>query len=188
MITEQSYGINLFQFAEACLLVSCRVLFYTERSFELFLFCGMVRNGIPSCFFFRGMVRSRILRVCFYFCSTERNSEFFSLPRKGSERNTERLLFRGTAGIPSEMIICSVYSVFRGIIFCRKFPTLVITTCYWCFHQFWCPYCCWCPLLFQFSLVLMSVNLEMCSYFCCFFTEVPDTARFSAVAVLPTVV
>ncbi len=128
MITEQSYGINLFQFIEACLLVSCRVLFYTERSSELFLFRGMVRNGIPT--------------VCFYFCSTERNSELFflplkgsepnsesmllflfhgtefrvfSLPRKGSERNSERFLFCGTAGITLEMIICSVYSVFRGI-------------------------------------------------------------------------
>jgi hypothetical protein len=26
---------------------------------------------------------------CFYFCFTERNSELFSLPRKGSERNSE---------------------------------------------------------------------------------------------------
>jgi hypothetical protein len=109
------------------------------------------RNGIPSCFLFRGMIRNRIPRVSFYFCSTERNSELFSLPRKGSERNSEsmllflfhgtefrvvlssaegfgtefrRFLFRGTAGIPSEISICSVYSVFRGIIFCRKFPTL----------------------------------------------------------------
>jgi hypothetical protein len=43
-------------------------------------------------------------------------------------------------------------------------------------------------LLLQFPLVLLSVNLEMYSYFCCFFTEVPDTARFSAVAGFPTVV
>ncbi len=83
-------------------------------------------------------------RVGFYFCSTERKSELFSLLRKGSERNSESLLpflfhgtefrvvissaesfgtefrdflFRGTAGIPSEITICSVYSVFRGIIF-----------------------------------------------------------------------
>ncbi len=52
-----------------------------------------------------------------YFCSTERNSKLFSLPRKCSERNSESFLFRGTAGIPSEITICSVYSVFRGIIF-----------------------------------------------------------------------
>ncbi len=84
MITVQSY-INLFQFDEACLLVSCRVLFDTERNSELFLFRGMVRNGIPT--------------VCFYFCSTERNTELFSLPRKGSEPNSEIMLlfcFHGT--------------------------------------------------------------------------------------------
>jgi hypothetical protein len=37
--------------------------------------------------------------VCFYFCSTERNFELFSLPRNGSERNSESVLlflFRGT--------------------------------------------------------------------------------------------
>jgi hypothetical protein len=30
--------------------------------------------------------------VCLYFCSTEWNSELFSLPRNGSEGNSERLL------------------------------------------------------------------------------------------------
>ncbi len=37
-------------------------------------------------------------------------------------------LFHGTAGIPSEITICSVYTVFRGIIFCRKFPNLLAPT------------------------------------------------------------
>jgi hypothetical protein len=50
------------------------------------------RNGILSCFLFRGLVRNRIPRVCFYFCSTEQNSELFSLPRNGSEQNSESLL------------------------------------------------------------------------------------------------
>ncbi len=77
------------------------------------------------------------------------NKTFFSLPRKGSERNSESLLlflfygtefrvffssaegfgtefrgflFRGAAGIPSEITICSVYSVFRGIIFLSEIP------------------------------------------------------------------
>jgi len=95
----------------------------------------MVRNGIP--------------RVCFYFSSTERNSELFSLPLKGSEGNSESMLlflvhgtefrvvfspaegfgtefrdflFRGIAGIPSEITLCSVYSVFRGIIFLSEIP------------------------------------------------------------------
>ncbi len=34
-----------------------------------------------------------------------------------SERNSESFLFRGTAGIPPEQTNCSVYSVFRGVIF-----------------------------------------------------------------------
>ena len=38
----------------------------------------MVWNGIP--------------RVCFYFCFTERNSELFLLPLKGSEWNSKSLL------------------------------------------------------------------------------------------------
>jgi hypothetical protein len=59
----------------------------------------ITRNGIPSCFLFRGMVRNRIPSVCFYCCYTERNSELFSLPRNGSEQNYESLLlflFLGT--------------------------------------------------------------------------------------------
>jgi hypothetical protein len=82
-------------------------------------------------------------------CCTERNSELWPLPRNGSERNSENLhlfwfhgtefraifssaegfgtefrvfLFRGTTGIPSEVTICSVYSVFRGIIFLSEIP------------------------------------------------------------------
>jgi hypothetical protein len=87
---------------------------------------SIARSGIPSCFLYRGRVRIGIPRVCFYFCSTEQNSELFSLPGKGLERNSESFLFRGTAGIPSEITFSSVYSVFRGIIFCRRFTTLII--------------------------------------------------------------
>jgi hypothetical protein len=58
----------------------------------------------------------------FYFCSTERNSELFSLLVKGSEWNSESCLFCGTAGIPSEITICSGYSIFRGIIFLSEIP------------------------------------------------------------------
>ncbi len=35
---------------------------------------------------------NEIPRACFYFCSTERNSELFSPPRKGSEQNSKCLL------------------------------------------------------------------------------------------------
>jgi hypothetical protein len=31
-------------------------------------------------------------------------------------------LFRGTAGIPSEITLCYVYSIFHGIIFCWEIP------------------------------------------------------------------
>jgi hypothetical protein len=76
------------------------------------------QNGIPSCFLFLWRVRKGVPRVFFYFYSTEWNSELFSIPRKGSERNSESFLFRGrAAGIPSEITICSVYSVFREIKF-----------------------------------------------------------------------
>jgi hypothetical protein len=73
----------------------------------------------------------------------------FSLPLKGSEGNSENLLlflvhgtefrvvfssaegfgtefrkflFRGKAGIPSEITVCSVYSVFRGILLLSEIP------------------------------------------------------------------
>ncbi len=76
-------------------------------------------------------------------------SELLSSPRNGSEQHSESLrlflfhgtefpafissaegfgtefrdfLFRRTAGIPSEITICSVYSVFRGIIFLSEIP------------------------------------------------------------------
>ncbi len=136
------------------------------------------RVGILSCVLIHRMVRNGIPRVCFYFCSTEwnselfsfpqkdsernsdnlllfftelnsklfsvrqkggsernyesvllffsmeRNSELFSLPRKGSERNSKSFLSRGTAGIPLKMTICSVYFVFRGLIFLSEIPNL----------------------------------------------------------------
>jgi hypothetical protein len=70
----------------------------------------MVQNGVP--------------RVCFYFCSMVQNSEHFSPLRNSSERNSDRFLFRGTAGVPPEQTNCSVSSVFCRIIFCLKLPTL----------------------------------------------------------------
>ncbi len=92
------------------------------REFWECAFIFVPRNGIWGCFLFRLSVQMGIPRVCFYFNSTERNSELFSLPQKGSERNSERFLFRGIAGIPSEITIYSIYSVFRGIIFSSDIP------------------------------------------------------------------
>ncbi len=110
--------------------MGCGVLFWAGFSsaewfgteFRQFASIFVPRNGIPSCFIFRWRVWKGIPRVCFYFCSTEQNSEFFSLPRKGLERNSGFFLFRGTAGIPSEITVCSVYSVSRGIIFLSEIP------------------------------------------------------------------
>ncbi len=97
-----------------------------------FLLCGMVLIRIPSvCFYFcstewnselfslplRGMVQNKITKVFFYFCSTVQNSEHFSHLWNGTEWNSESFLFCGTAGIPPEQTNCSVYSVFRGINF-----------------------------------------------------------------------
>ncbi len=139
-----------------------RVLFWAGFSsaewfgteFREFSSIFVPRNGIPSCFLFRWRVRKGIPRVCFYFCSTKRNIELFSLPLKCSEGNYESLLlflfngtefrvvfssaegfgtefrgfrFRGTAGNPSEITICSVYSVFRGIIFLPEIPNPIST-------------------------------------------------------------
>jgi hypothetical protein len=80
------------------------------------------RNGILRCFLFHWRVRKGIPRVYFYFGSTKRNSELFSLPLKDSERNSESFLFRGTARIPSDITNCSVSSVFRRIIFLSEIP------------------------------------------------------------------
>ncbi len=116
----------------------CFYIFSTEQNSELFsltlkdsegnsesmLLFLYPRKGIPSCFLFRWSVLKGIPRVRFYFCSTERNSELFSLLRKGSERNSEvfcsveQLEFRRkypfVPSIPSS----------AELFFCRKFPTL----------------------------------------------------------------
>ncbi len=92
-----------------------------------FLCRRMVRNGIPSCFLFRWRVWKGVPRVCFYFCSAEQNSELFSLPRKGSERNSENFLLRRTAGIPSGITTCSVNSA--GVNFCNQRAHLLVWIC-----------------------------------------------------------
>ena len=80
-----------------------RIVFSSSKwfgtEFREFASILVPRNGIPSCVLFRRRFRNRIMGVCFYFCSTERNSELFSLPLKSSEGNSETLilfLFKGT--------------------------------------------------------------------------------------------
>ncbi len=58
-------------------------------AFRGFVSIFVPRNGSRSCFLFCGMVRSGIPRG---YWSTEWNSELFSLPGNGSERNSESLL------------------------------------------------------------------------------------------------
>jgi hypothetical protein len=72
--------------------------------------------------------------LLFLFHGTEIRVAFSSSEGSGTEfrvviSSAERLgtefrdfLFRGTPGIPSEITICSVYSVFRGIIFLSEIP------------------------------------------------------------------
>ncbi len=94
-----------------CPYLKCRLFWHFKTKVscsKLFLFRVIVRNGIP--------------RVCFYFCSMVQNSLHFSLPRNGSEQNSESFLFCWTAGIPSEQTIYFVYSIFRGIIFLSEIP------------------------------------------------------------------
>jgi hypothetical protein len=99
-----------------------------SESLLLFLFLGtefpevfasffVPCNVILSCFLFRGMVQNRIPRVCFYFCSMVQNFELFSPLWNGLEGNAESFMFRVMAGTPPEQTNCSLYSVFRGIIF-----------------------------------------------------------------------
>ena len=94
--------------------------FRTE--FREFASIFVPRNGIPSCFFFRCSVRKGIQRDIFYFLlnGTEFRVLFSSAEGFGTEFRD--FLFRGTAGIPSEITLCSVYSVFRGIIFMSEIP------------------------------------------------------------------
>ncbi len=55
-----------------------------------------------------------------FFYGTEYRVVFFSSEGFGTE--FRGFLFRGTAGIPSEITSCSVYSVFHGIIFLSEIP------------------------------------------------------------------
>jgi hypothetical protein len=131
-------------------VVSSSAEWFVTEFLEFFYFSS--GNGIPSCFLFPWRVRKGIPRFYFYFCSTERNSDLFSLLLKvfgrefwnfeimllflvhrmefrvvfsfteGFGTEFREFLFRGTAGILSEITICSVYSVFRGIIFLSEIP------------------------------------------------------------------
>jgi hypothetical protein len=58
--------------------------------------------------------------LLFLVHGTEFRVVFSSVEGFGTEFRD--FLFRGIAGIPSEITLCSVYSVFRGIIFLSEIP------------------------------------------------------------------
>ncbi len=95
-----------------------------EQNFESLLLFLFHLLEFQAVFLFCKILRNKNSKVCFYFCSTVRNSEHFSLPRNGSEQSSESFLFRGTAGISLEITICYFYFIFRRIIFCRNLPSL----------------------------------------------------------------
>ena len=67
-----------------------------------------------------GSERNSESLLLFLFYGTEFRAVFSSAEGFGTE--FRGFLFRGTAGIPSEITICSVYSVFRGNIFLSEIP------------------------------------------------------------------
>ncbi len=87
----------------------------------------MVRNGIPSFFFFRKWFGTEFQSFLFWKWFGKEFQGFiianvlewngFSLPRNGSERNSEVFLFRETDGIPTELPSVPSCFIFRGIIF-----------------------------------------------------------------------
>jgi hypothetical protein len=94
--------------------------FRTE--FQEFASILVPRNGIPGWVLFRRMVRNRIMGVCFYFLFHGTEFRVISSSAEGFGTEFRDFLFRGTTGIPSEITLCSVYSVFRGIIFLSEIP------------------------------------------------------------------
>ena len=64
--------------------------------------------------------RSHFILLLFLLHGTEFRVVFSSTEGFGTEFRD--FLFRGIAGIPSEITLCSVYSVFRGIIFLSEIP------------------------------------------------------------------
>ncbi len=95
----------------------------SERKSELFSLPLKSSKGNSESFLLFWFLGTEFRVVFFPLKGSEGNSEsLLSLPRKGSERNSESFLFRVTAWIPSEITICSVYFVFRGITFLSEIP------------------------------------------------------------------
>ncbi len=80
-------------------------------------------HSTRSSFLLRRMVRNGIPRVCFYFCSTERNFRLFSLPLKSSEGNTESLLLFWFHGMEFWVVFSSAEEFGREF---REFASILV--------------------------------------------------------------
>jgi hypothetical protein len=85
--------------------------------FKFFSLPKMIRNGIPRFFLFRKWFRTEFRGFSHPKMVWDGTSKGFSLPRNGSEQNSEVFLFRETSGIPTELPTVPSCSVFHGIIF-----------------------------------------------------------------------
>jgi hypothetical protein len=80
-----------------------------------------------------GSERNSASFLLFLFHGTEFRVVFSSAEGFGTE--FREFLFHGTAGIPSELTISSVYSVFRGIIFLSEIPNPMYTPTPFQYHH-----------------------------------------------------
>ncbi len=110
----------LFHGKEFRVVFSSAEWFGTE--FREFKYYGSTEWNSELCLF-RSRVRSEQnygSLLLFLFHGTEFRVILSSA--EGFATEFRDFLFRGTTGIPSEITICSVYSVFRGIIFLSEIP------------------------------------------------------------------
>ncbi len=113
----------------------------------------VARKGIPSCVLFRGRVRNGIPRIFIYFGSTERNSELCSLPRKGSERNSEIFCSAEEPEFRRKWPFVPTIPSSAELFFWRKFPTLGT-------GGKLCRKCCWygAPWLANISTIFKKIR------------------------------
>ncbi len=88
----------------------------------IYLVYLVVFVSVPSVTITEGFRNHSESLLLFLFHGTEFRDVFSSAEGFGTE--FQDFLFGGTAGIPPEIAICSVYFVFRGLFFCLKYPTL----------------------------------------------------------------
>ncbi len=120
--------LKLYKAFLSCLRLENQIMFKSKRmAMRINSFSATLLISIPwwdwrvyavilTIFIFCGMFQNDITKFQCFSLGSERNSEFFSLSQNGSERYSERFLFRETNGIPTEWIKTSVCSVSCEII------------------------------------------------------------------------